>query len=42
VQSDLSDLAPFDNMKIAGMPVSLDRPPKGLKEHKDLGFVMPS
>ncbi len=42
VQSDLSDLAPFTNMKIAGVPVALDRLPKGLKEHKDLGVVMPS
>lgn len=41
VQSDLADLVPFTNMQIGGLSVSPGRLPKGLKEHPDLGVVMP-
>ena len=41
IQSDLSDLAPFTHMEIGGVAVTLDKLPKGLKNHNDLGVVMP-
>jgi hypothetical protein len=41
IQSDLSDLAPFTHMEIGGVAVTVEKLPKGLKNHSDLGVVMP-
>lgn len=41
VQSDISDLAPYTRMKIAGTSVTAGSLPKGLKNHSDIGVAMP-
>lgn len=41
VQSDLSDLAPYRNMQIAGNAIALDRLPNRLRPAMDLGVVVP-
>lgn len=41
VQSDLSDLAPYLKMQIAGVPLTVDRLPKRLRAAKEIGVVVP-
>lgn len=41
VQSDLSDLQPYKNMKIGGHHVTITSLPKGLINRPDLGIILP-
>jgi predicted neuraminidase len=41
IQSDLSDLVPYQRMQIAGVHVESNALPRGLKHFSELGVVMP-